>query len=647
MKRPGRVVPRRRTIGVVAFSAALAVAGCAVSPDPIGEQETLARMRRDLQVVLAHQEPLSGPVSMVDAMARAIKYNLDERVKLMEMAVADRQLDLSHYDLLPRVVAGAGYAGRSNESGSVSLNLNTGRRTDQSSTSQDRDRVVADLGVTWNVLDFGVSYLRARQNADLSLVAEERRRRVVQGILQDVRTAFWRAVAAERLLGRIEPLERRIEAARRDAGTIEALRVQSPARALTYQRDLLDTQRQLQSLRRELAPAKSQLAALMGLPPGEPFALEVPTMKTAQKPPVLNVPVEALETYALMNRPELREETLNARISADETRRALLKLLPGLDLNAALRYDSNSYLLHSQWADYGARVSWNLLSLLSYPATQSFNEAQEDLVAKRRQALSMAVLSQVRVAVLQFNDQAREYALTEEQAQIEERLRRQYTNVDAAGQGGELDVIQADARAMLAQLRRDLVYADLQNAYARTTVSAGVDPLPEVIPAADLATLKRALAASLDSWQERANVALRARDLAVGEAKTTDAATPEPKPTETVKPAEASKPPEPDKVTAKPAAVAGGVRVKLGTYANESLAREEWEKIVKKFRKLVDGHQPIYVATQRQSDGKPFVVLRLEDFADRSAAVDFCSDLKAGKAECLVIRRSDPEASRT
>ncbi|WP_244442591.1 TolC family protein [Azospirillum lipoferum] len=88
------------------------------------------------------------------------------------------------------------------------MNLATGRRT-------------GDLGFTWNVLDFGVSYLRARQSSNLVLVADERRRRVVQGILQDVRTAYWRAVAAERLLERIEPLERRVEGARRDARTLE------------------------------------------------------------------------------------------------------------------------------------------------------------------------------------------------------------------------------------------------------------------------------------------------------------------------------------------------------------------------------------------------------------------------------------------
>ncbi len=379
------------------------------------------------------------------------------------------------------------------------------------------------------MLDFGVSYLRARQNANLVLVADERRRRVVQGILQDVRTAYWRAVAAERLLDRIEPLERRVEGARRDARTLEALRVQAPLQALNYTRTLVETLRQLQSLRRELVASKSQLGALMGLPPGEPFEVELPPLTTMQTPPKLNVPVEALETYALLNRPELLEESYNQRISADETWRSLLKLLPGIDVNAALRYDSNSFLLNQRWSDYGARVSWNLINIVSGYDTLSYANAQEELVAFRRQALSMAVLSQVRVAMLQFKELNQEFGLTAEQADLDNRIRKQYANVGDAGQIGELGVIQAEVTTLLSDLRRDLVFADLHNAYARVMVSAGVDPLPETVPSTDLPALTQAVVNGLGSWQERANSALRIKDLAAGEAtKKDEAAKPEP-----------------------------------------------------------------------------------------------------------------------
>jgi len=503
------------------FAAALLASGCSVSPKPLTDDENLSRLREDMSVIMSPQEPISGPVSMHEAMARAIKYNLDERVKLMEMAVANQQLDLSRFDMLPRLVAGAGYSGRNNEAGSESLNLATGRRTGESTTATDRNRRTADLGFTWNILDFGVSYLRAKQNANLVLIAEERRRRVVQGILQDVRTAYWRAVAAERLLKRLEPLEKRIEAARSNAGALEAQRVQAPLQTLSYQRALVDTLRQLQTLRRELVAAKSQLSALMGLPPGENFTIQVPADVTGKDVPTITASVESLESYALLNRPELLEESYNARITADETRRALLKLLPGIDLNAGLHYDSNSFLLNQRWADYGARVSWNILNLASAGDTRAFTKAQEELVAFRRQALSVAVLSQMRVAMIQFRELSQEFALNSEQAAIERRIRQQYVNSSTVGQQGDLNVIQAEVSELVSDLRRDLVYADLQNAYARVMVSAGVDPMPEAVPSQDLATLRKAVSDGLGAWQQRAGSTARLQDLLVPAANAT------------------------------------------------------------------------------------------------------------------------------
>jgi outer membrane protein len=53
------------------------------------------------------------------------------------------------------------------------------------------------------VLDFGVSYYRAQQKADQILMAEERRRKVIQNVLQDVRNSLLAgALGAQRLIRR-------------------------------------------------------------------------------------------------------------------------------------------------------------------------------------------------------------------------------------------------------------------------------------------------------------------------------------------------------------------------------------------------------------------------------------------------------------
>lgn len=69
--------------------------------------------------------------------------------------------------------------------------------------------------------DFGVSYYRAQQKADQFLMAEERRRKVAQNVLQDVRNSYWRALGAQRLLGRVDTLLERVNKALEQARQVE------------------------------------------------------------------------------------------------------------------------------------------------------------------------------------------------------------------------------------------------------------------------------------------------------------------------------------------------------------------------------------------------------------------------------------------
>ncbi|MGJ3626829.1 TolC family protein [Sphingomonas sp. MMS24-JH45] len=133
-------------------------------------------------------------------MARALKYNLDYRVEQMQQDLKGCELNLAKDDMLPQVVANGSYFGRSNQAGASSLSLLTRRQSLEPSTSTDRDVAAGDLSVGWDVLDFGLSYIRANQKADGVLIAAEERRKVANRVIEDVRTSDHRAVSAQRLL---------------------------------------------------------------------------------------------------------------------------------------------------------------------------------------------------------------------------------------------------------------------------------------------------------------------------------------------------------------------------------------------------------------------------------------------------------------
>src|SRR5207253_1310848 len=95
-----------------AGAAALVLAGCAVSTPKLdaGERERLATEAQ--QKLFANQEPITGPLSLAEATARALKYQAEHRQRQMEEAAAAAQLDVAQWDLLPKITASAGYSWR-------------------------------------------------------------------------------------------------------------------------------------------------------------------------------------------------------------------------------------------------------------------------------------------------------------------------------------------------------------------------------------------------------------------------------------------------------------------------------------------------------------------------------------------------------
>ncbi len=476
---------------------ALAISGCAVTSEPIERSVSEQRAKSDLQSMYKGQEPLGGPLTLHQAMARAVKYNLEGRLKIMEEALAKRQLDLASFDMLPRMALDAGYVGRNNVNASSSQSVRTGTQSLEPSTSQDRDRDVADLTMVWNVLDFGVSYISAKQQGDQRLIVQERRRKVINTIVQDVRSAYWRAMAAERLLTQIDSLMARVETARNNSQSMSQQRIGDPVQALGYQRSLIEATRQLEEQRRALSLAKTELATLINLPMGTELTLAT---DNGYEIPELKVDLASLEQEALTSRPELREQDYQSRISAAETRKAMLRLLPGLEFSAGGHYDSNSFLVEQGWADYGVKVTWNLFNVISAPAAIDVAKAGEEVATARRQAMSIAVLAQLYVANANYREALRQFKTNQQLSDIDGQIVGQLRNRHQAEGIGELDLIQGELNTLQADLRRDLSYADLRNAYGQIFASAGLDPLPDQVQSTQVQSIATALANREAAW---------------------------------------------------------------------------------------------------------------------------------------------------
>lgn len=488
-------VPRPALIALAVASALLA--GCAVRPEPFTQAERKQTVQDVRTGLFAQQQPVTGPITLDEAMARAISYNLDHRQKMMEEALGQRQLDLSNFDMLPRLTTAAGYTTRNHPLASSSRDVVTNQESLVPSYSSDRNDRTADLGFSFNLLDFGVSYYQAKEQADHVLVLEQRRRKVVQLMMQQVREAYWQAVGAQRLRDRIAPLLAEAKNSLDESRRTQQEALRSPLYTLNYQHALLDLMHQLEGIRDVLDEAKPRLASLMNLAPGADFTLATPPDFAV---PAFNMPIEQMEETALERRPDLVEASYNERISVNETHKAMAKLLPGIELNLGEHYDSNSLLVYNTWSSAGLSVSWNLFNVLNADNIRGAADAQLEVAKTQRMALSMAVLTQVHVARSELGAKQRQFALLKDMNDVDQQILVHTRNAVQASAQGKFDEIRAATGATMAELRLYQSYGELENAYGQLLGTLGLDPIPDAVDGHDLASLRKAIVAEQQHW---------------------------------------------------------------------------------------------------------------------------------------------------
>lgn len=265
------------------------------------------------------------------------------------------------------------------------------------------------------------------------------------------------------------------------------------ARAVKY-----SLEARLRVMEEAMAQRQVDLATLINLPLGPQVEL---APDAGYQMPELKVELDTLEQEALASRPELREQDYQARISAAETRKAMLRLLPGLEFSAGGHYDSNSFLVNQSWADYGVKVTWNLFNVLSAPAAIDVAKAGQEVAGARRQAMSMAILAQLHVANANFREAQRQFQTSQQLAGLDGQIVEQLRNRYQAQGIGELELIQGELNTLQADLRRDLAYAELRNSYGQLFASVGLDPLPESVASDSVADIAAALSTREAQWQ--------------------------------------------------------------------------------------------------------------------------------------------------
>ncbi len=480
--------------------AALLLAGCSVTPEPIHRQEVISTIEEDRGLIYASQESLDGPIDLAETMARALKYNLDHRVQLVQEALSSRSFDLVKLDMLPLLSASVSRVERDNVNASRSLSILTGRESLEPSTSQDQKRSLADMRFAWNILDFGISYLQAKQESDRFLITRMGRRDVMVKLLQQARTTFWRAAAMQQVAFDLDATLKRSREALDALRKVRDEQLRTPISTLQDLRTMVEIVQQLEQMQQSVNQARVELALLINEPPSSKLLLDLP--ETLPQLPMELPDLDEMELAALANSATYVGELYNARIDQIESRKAMLRLLPGLEFGYTFNYDSNSYLVNNQWREASLRLTGNLLRLTAWQRTQLHNEARDHLAMARRLAMNMTVVTKLHLAWQEYRNSISRLERARELDQVDRDIRLLTEQSVASNASSGIEEIQSQARALRSAMAGLLAYADAQDAFGKMVVSLAINPGPDNYQQLGVDQLTRLLATTFADWEQ-------------------------------------------------------------------------------------------------------------------------------------------------
>jgi outer membrane protein TolC len=489
---------RTAVLGSAAVASLFTAASCStISPHPAASEEVAALNKAGIELARKSVEPITGPLSLEEALARALKYNLNQRAQLMEQAIALNQWQAGKFDLLPRALASAGYHSRDEDLVTRSQDSVTGQPSlAHPYISSERQYETADLGFSWSVIDFTVAYYNARQNSDRVLIAAEHRRKAIHTLTRDVTVAFWRMASAQRLVEEVKRTISVAEGALKDAAQANSEGLRSPVENLRYQRQLLENIRLLSTIEKDFSVSRLTLATLINAPVNQDFSVVEPQAQPNVR--ILDVPSEQMEEVALGRNADLKEQIYNQRIAVQEVRKSLAKLLPNLTFSDTLRYSSDSFLINKSWNEAGILLSQNITGLLSIPATKRMAKAGVSLAEQRRVAVQMALLAQVQVARLELNSAHQQLELADRIWNLDKGITQLTANREDAQADSKLAKVSADTSSIVSMLRRYQALAEFNAAAGTLQATLGMQI--DVASVNDLSL--RDLTAAIGAWEQ-------------------------------------------------------------------------------------------------------------------------------------------------
>lgn len=466
-----------RVIGAAAIIAVVSSA-CVSTHNVDMEGDRAVNLRDDMRRLAESRMVLPDkPLTLNEAINFALIYNLDLRVAELEQQIAEDDALAARLDMLPNLNLNASKTRRSEDRRQDYIDADTGVVQNSNTLSSFKSSLTADLSLTWNVLDFGMSWVRARQAGYQTRMADLQRLRQAQLLALEITNAYWRAALAEDSLDYIRAVaaEMRQQKAMIERSVAEH-RV-DPIMAKDAQRRIVELEITIRDLQAEVSSSRIELSRLMGLKQGQDFTLE----REAIRPILAGLPrphqldIELLESHALHNRPELFAADFQEKINRDNVRAELLSMFPDLTFGIGRHYDDNRLLHANNWNTVGVNFGWNLLKLPSLAKRKNAREHEVEQAKYERLQTTVGVVTQVHLSLLDYAVKVDRMLLLEESYTLANDVLSMVQEHNRLGKISDLAVTERVLQDLAAKMRRDQSVVDVMVSYRRMLSSSGVD----------------------------------------------------------------------------------------------------------------------------------------------------------------------------
>lgn len=420
-----------------------------------------------------------------DCVALALKNSLDVQTAFWEEQVRGAEVLSQKMRMLPKVEGRYELTLRDRHSWSRSdvigaeglyetLGPAPGTGVTRFSTGRERYGRKWQAEIRWSPMDAAMARYVSKIKCNEATHARYQRVRVAQKLVSNVKGVFYRLLALNMALPKAKQLVNDRQSIVRDLGAL-ASKGLIDTEERVYAKDMLaQARRILADVKVGIEKQRELLATSLNICPTSCLQLEGALF------PLPKACLDAckLEKLALVNRPEAYQADLAHLSSVDEYKRLIVKCFPKVEGYLGYYRDENKFLLHNDWSEGGMRITWDLMEFAA-DLFQKESASNKIIKTERETALvSMGLLSQVKLSVLDAISAIEEYKKFERLLSGErEKLRVARDVEDVKEREAQRKIIRIDRQA----IRADMLEDDINRIMSAAEVHAALAELDATV----------------------------------------------------------------------------------------------------------------------------------------------------------------------